>query len=1446
MSLDSHRTFNPRNHPVDLVSAFTKFQRKYGYIYDGENRTPPSSITDDNAIAEWREKDKAKLFLSRAVSDEFLDDYEDAVPEIERAGIKFSVLVQKMKARYTPTSNKVHNHFLFHRLKQRDNEKFDDFTHRVRGDAELCEFTCSNAECTVKDILIRDQILVGTNNEAIRDEALKRQWGLTELLQQGRLTESSLIAASEIKIEEHGGDYEINRAKAGPYSSKQAKSNIHARGDEVQSCSKSRKGNTSPKKSKFLCFKCEDPKCAGFNKCKYYQKKCRTCKMSGHGPKSRLCRANKKANEKHEKETRKKKTNRTQRLPTDSSSNTEDTESDSSTSGEEVCAISAEKIKILRVSVDKSKLLRKCNRATVKGGRRHKPKKCSSKKDFHASVVINGAPVVALVDTGADVNVMSKKEARLIGIKWKKCKIKLRPYGSKPIKVCGMYTGMVKFDENIVEADIFIVRNSLETLLSGITAEELGIVSFHGVNVVHQDDDDDNDDDDEEEEPVEENYPETDNPRIQEILLKRSKRFFNRIGKCKSKKIILHAKDDPRCAAGHIQPERSLPFHLRKKFDATVDKLIQEGVFEEHEGPAEYISNPVLVPNDDKLRVTVDYRNVNKHLLNTHCPIPKVDDLRATMNGCKYFSKLDLRQAFFQFELTEESKKYTVFYASGRFLRNNRLSQGLLPASSELNKVLKQLLGHIPELHMIHDDILIATKTEEEQYAVLDTVLELLEEEGLTLNGDKCIFVSQDIPFWGMRFTKDGIKPDPKKCKALQEMDPPSRKEDVPSFISMLSAHSRFIPMFSQLTENIRALQKKKSKFKWTEVHQKEFDAIKEYFKESTTLSFFDPDLPTWIFVDASYAGLGAVLAQGQDIDNTNIIAFASRATTSIERRYPQIDLEAIGVDFGLRRFREYCVGADNINVVTDHRPLKAVFENKRLGSIRIDRTKLRHQDINYNIIWRKGKLNPADYLSRHPRKVTQKYEKEAAEDAKLLYSLHNNEFVMKDITIDRIQEETMKDKLLQAVMHHIHINVEPTAPELSYFKNIFHELTVSATGLVLRQHRIVLPQSLQAYAVCKAHSMGHFGCSGIKRQLRNHFDFPHLDSAVEGEVAVCEDCQLFTRKAVKAPLTPVYVPSQAWEYVSIDFFGPMPDESHVLVVQDLCTKYPVAALLKKGTSARETIDAIDRIFTNFGRPCRYRSDNGPPFSSREFCSYMESCGIVKDLSYAYRPQSNPVETWMKPLGKCLKIANRNHRDKETAIRELLLAYRTTPHPATGLSPGEMLFRHGYRGAYPNRKTCTNSEFDNAVEKMKNDKIDRCDKINSSVKRKEHTFEVGQWVLTSRKKRRKFDPLFHEEPWMIEALTKTGATIHNPQRTKRKTVHVDDIKPYITQASDTNPISTFTLPKTVQEENTVPGEDTEQSAVVHEEEVVEGDQRRRSTRQKISTKDTRYHDFICT
>ena len=73
---------------------------------------------------------------------------------------------------------------------------------------------------------------------------------------------------------------------------------------------------------------------------------------------------------------------------------------------------------------------------------------------------------------------------------------------------------------------------------------------------------------------------------------------------------------------------------------------------------------------------------------------------------------------------------------------------------------------------------------------------------------------------------------------------------------------------------------------------------------------------------------------------------------------------------------------------------------------------------------------------------------------------------------------------------------------------------------------------------------------------------------------------------------------------------------------------------MKHGTTAKSTFKAIDSIFTHYDRPLRYRSDNGPPFDSKELRTYMQEHGIECEPSYPSYPQANPGETWMKPLGK--------------------------------------------------------------------------------------------------------------------------------------------------------------------------------------------------------------------
>ena len=121
------------------------------------------------------------------------------------------------------------------------------------------------------------------------------------------------------------------------------------------------------------------------------------------------------------------------------------------------------------------------------------------------------------------------------------------------------------------------------------------------------------------------------------------------------------------------------------------------------------------------------------------------------------------------------------------------------------------------------------------------------------------------------------------------------------------------------------------------------------------------------------------MVAQGSDKDNVKPVISASRRTSKADQTYVQLDLEAMAVDFALRRFCLFLVGAPNdTTIVTDHHPLLCVFNWKRNGLIRTDRIRLRLQDIRFLLQYRKGITNPVDYLSQHgiPWKILSKNKK--------------------------------------------------------------------------------------------------------------------------------------------------------------------------------------------------------------------------------------------------------------------------------------------------------------------------------------------------------------------------------------------------------------------------------------------------------------------------------------
>ena len=146
---------------------------------------------------------------------------------------------------------------------------------------------------------------------------------------------------------------------------------------------------------------------------------------------------------------------------------------------------------------------------------------------------------------------------------------------------------------------------------------------------------------------------------------------------------------------------RRVPFSLRDKLEKTFDELVDRDVIEKAKGPTPWISPVVVVPKPDgDLPLCVDMRQANSVIVRERHPIPTVDEIPHGINGSTIFTKLDIKWAFHQVELSEESRPITTF--------------GISCAPEMYQRVMQQVLEGCEGVRNIHDDIIVHRKTAEQ------------------------------------------------------------------------------------------------------------------------------------------------------------------------------------------------------------------------------------------------------------------------------------------------------------------------------------------------------------------------------------------------------------------------------------------------------------------------------------------------------------------------------------------------------------------------------------------------------------------------------------------------------------------------------------------------------------------------------------------------------------
>ena len=190
------------------------------------------------------------------------------------------------------------------------------------------------------------------------------------------------------------------------------------------------------------------------------------------------------------------------------------------------------------------------------------------------------------------------------------------------------------------------------------------------------------------------------------------------------------------------------------------------------------------------LRLCVDFRKLNKKTIPDKQPIPRVQDILDNLGGQKWFSTLDMSQAYHQGEVHEDFRKFTAFSSPWSLYEWIRIPYGLCNAPQNfqryINECLCDLRDHICIAYL--DDILVYGKTFETHYGNLERVLRLLSEKGIKLNARKCEFFKTEIRYLGRLISANGYRPDPQNSGALNncKIPPETIGEPIVGFLRVL------------------------------------------------------------------------------------------------------------------------------------------------------------------------------------------------------------------------------------------------------------------------------------------------------------------------------------------------------------------------------------------------------------------------------------------------------------------------------------------------------------------------------------------------------------------------------------------------------------------------------------------------------------------------------------
>ena len=693
---------------------------------------------------------------------------------------------------------------------------------------------------------------------------------------------------------------------------------------------------------------------------------------------------------------------------------------------------------------------------------------------------INGHKFKFELDTGSAVSIMPMD---MFGEKFKKSQLKptrltLKTYTGEDIIPLGKINVTVKLNGQRRKLDLYVIEGGSNALFGRSWLREIQVnwAEIHAIVATQN---------------IEKSGTKT-NKRLDSILNRHNDVFQDGIGKLKGFKATFNVEPN---TVPRFLKARNVPYSLRPAVEAELRNLEEQDIIERVD--FSHWATPIVpvAKPDGKVRLCADFKTtLNPVLKGDQYPLPKIDDIFASLAGGQKFTKIDLRQAYLHYEVDEEHRDYLTINTEKGLFRYKRLLYGVKDAPSKWQRAIEQVLQGIPHVQVILDDMLITGPTEEKHLDNLEAVLQRLEDHGLRANLKKCAFFQDKIDFCGHTIDKNGLHEHVDKIKAITNIKKPENVTELQAFLGLVNYYRKFLPNIACVLRPLYKLTEKVQKFVWSEQCQKSFEKAKQLVASNVVLTHYDPDLPVVVQTDACEAGISGVMSHIMPNGDEKPILFLSRSLTKSERNYSQLDREALAIYSTVRKLHHFLY-LKKFELVTDCKALTSIFSPDKkipeMSAQRLQRYAIFLSGMNYTIKFRKSSENQnCDALSRLPLQCTNpdKF------DSTTLSFLNHIETAT-PIDVKKVKIETQKDKLLCKIYEHVLTGNWPKYTQHSEPYKFFtkkHELSIEQ-GCLMWGNRVVIPPKFQGRVLKILHD-AHVGIVRMKLLARRYVYWPSID----------------------------------------------------------------------------------------------------------------------------------------------------------------------------------------------------------------------------------------------------------------------------------------------------------------------------------------------------------------